>query len=801
MYKILFSYEDIELCKKKLDDKNIMVFAIMLGYFKTHMKFPASNAVTVSQKLILQISSELNIDLIDIVDFDWRGRLAKRFRQQIRNYLGYRESTDNDSKQFIEYLMKEILPKYPSNGLLMEKGKIYFQQKKIEAFKDSQLDRYINSAKHQFEQQLFQSVYDNLDAGHIDLVDKVLTETGENSEDGMIELSELKKDIPGARLKHVSYAIDRINLLSKIQLPKAMFADLDRKLLLEYYDRVMALHPSNILEFNITAKYAVMAIFFHIKRQLMLDSLADTFIKLVHRMRTKAKKYVDNNLLKEIKRVEGKLAILEKMAVASVNNPKSTIEDKIYTEISQEKLLELIADLKRRGKWYQRQIQEKIHSTYVHGNRKILLSILKLLPLKADHADYKSILEAVHFIKKHCDESESENYIAIAPLDNVISGTWETKVITKVDDQKIVNKYNYEIAVLEQLKSFLGYKAVWIEGSYRYRDPNEDLPKDFEQNKKAYYEMLGLPTCPKEFIAQLKKLLASNLKSLNSSIVDNKLVKIKSSSCNKNIGITPSKPQEEPENIDALQKEIVDKWSSINLIDILKECDLLINFTEQMETIARSSKINRDDLQKRLLLCLYGIGSNTGLKRISIANGDVKHSDLRYAKKRFINKTNVRNAIRLVVNSVLEIRDKEIWGEATTTVVCDSTQVSAWDQNLMNEWHHRYKGKGVMIYWHVDKKALCIYSQLKSCSSSEVGSMMKGIIDHDTKMNMDRVFTDTHGQSVLGFAASYMLDFKLLPRFKAINKQKVYAVSKDDKKKYSVMTPKNQTSDRETFWI
>ena len=96
----------------------------------------------------------------------------------------------------------------------------------------------------------------------------------------------------------------------------------------------MALSPSNILEFNTIAKYAVMAIFFHIKRQLMLDLLADTFIKLVHRMRTKAKKYVDNNILKEIKRVEGKLDILEKIAIASVNNPKNSIEDKIYTEVS-----------------------------------------------------------------------------------------------------------------------------------------------------------------------------------------------------------------------------------------------------------------------------------------------------------------------------------------------------------------------------------------------------------------------------------------------------------------------------------
>ena len=28
----------------------------------------------------------------------------------------------------------------------------------------------------------------------------------------------------------------------------------------------------------------------------------------------------------------------------------------------------------------------------------------------------------------------------------------------------------------------------------------------------------------------------------------------------------------------------------------------------------------------------------------------------------------------------------------------------AWDQNLMTEWHIRYGGRGVMIYWHVEKK-------------------------------------------------------------------------------------------------
>ena len=39
-----------------------------------------------------------------------------------------------------------------------------------------------------------------------------------------------------------------------------------------------------------------------------------------------------------------------------------------------------------------------------------------------------------------------------------------------------------------------------------------------------------------------------------------------------------------------------------------------------------------------------------------------------------------------------------------------------------------------MIYWHVERKSLCIHSQLKSPSSSEVASMIEGVIRHITEM-------------------------------------------------------------------
>ena len=92
----------------------------------------------------------------------------------------------------------------------------------------------------------------------------------------------------------------------------------------------------------------------------------------------------------------------------------------------------------------------------------------------------------------------------------------------------------------------------------------------------------------------------------------------------------------------------------------------------------------------------------------------------------------------------------------------------------MTEWHQRYGGPGVMIYWHVERRSTCIYSQLKSCSSSEVAAMIEGLLRHCTEVDVESNYVDTHGASVVGFAFTELLGFRLLPRLKNIGAIRVY---------------------------
>jgi TnpA family transposase len=85
----------------------------------------------------------------------------------------------------------------------------------------------------------------------------------------------------------------------------------------------------------------------------------------------------------------------------------------------------------------------------------------------------------------------------------------------------------------------------------------------------------------------------------------------------------------------------------------------------------------------------------------------------------------------------------------------------------------RYGGRGVMIYWYVERNSLCIHSQLKSASSSEVASMIEEVVHHCTEIEVERQYVDSHGQSTIAFAFCRLLGFQLMPRLKAIPVQKL----------------------------
>jgi hypothetical protein len=125
------------------------------------------------------------------------------------------------------------------------------------------------------------------------------------------------------------------------------------------------------------------------------------------------------------------------------------------------------------------------------------------------------------------------------------------------------------------------------------------------------------------------------------------------------ISVPPIGKLDDPQNLDALKAEIRDRWGTVELLDILKETDWLVDFTSEFSSVATREIVPRDVLRRRLLLCLFALGTNMGISQI-VATGDHGETDatLRRARRMFITRENLRAAIARVVNATLEVRDQ-----------------------------------------------------------------------------------------------------------------------------------------------
>lgn len=429
------SDEELRLTLSKNTGKNKLSFAILLKYFQLESHYP-KHIKFIDPLMVKSIANQLHITPSLINTVAWEGRSTKRFRREIRGFLGYREATLHDVDALKTWLKKEIFPHAVKRPQQIEHAYTYFRQKKIAPFTSRELERHIRSAHHAFEQHLFDSIYkkltdhSKLQMNHLFIEQSEIQENDNDNQekaaaddnDGSeITFNDLKKDIPGAKLKHVTHALQKILCLKKLELPHDLFQDFSTKLIVKYYTRVMAERHSSMSEYKEHIRHALFSIFCYFRSQYLTDSLADLFMKLTHALQTKAENFINNKILSEVKCVNGKFDILYKLSSSALANPTGIIQEKIYPEVDKETLNNLVKELYYRGRWYQTQVQAKMHALYSHAHRKMLLTLLDAFSFQTHLNESKPLLEAIRIIKAHRDFSDKyyPNTISI-PIENVV---------------------------------------------------------------------------------------------------------------------------------------------------------------------------------------------------------------------------------------------------------------------------------------------------------------------------------------------------------------------------------------------
>lgn len=755
--------------------------ALSLKFCQLAGRFPGS-AKDLPPVALQYVAKQLDLDPALATAYDWQGRTGTRYRRHLRIFLGIRPATVADIKALATWLRTEIVPWDHDLRHLQAAVVGWCRDHHIELPSEGRIDRVLRSLVRTHEHDVCTRVAAALLPTTRTAMEALLVPVLPPDEDAAEALplvrqtpfSVLKGDPGRVGLKSVLQELDKLRQLEALRLPATLETLLPSHLVRRYRLRVAAEPPREVRQHPEPLRHTLLAAFCWQRRHEIIDGLVDLLIQIVHRITIRAEKKVVQELLGDLHKVHGKTTLLFKIAEAAVDHPEGTVRDVLYPVVSEQRLRDLVKEYRASGPAYRQRVYTILRASYSGHYRRMLPPLLETLVFRTTAAAYQPIITALERLKAQRDSRQQ--YWAVdgsLPINGVIPPQWLDLVVEPDGKGGMrVNRMNYEISALHALREALRCKAIWVVGAQRFRNPGEDLPQDFEARRLQYYAALQQPERAEDFTAGLQQTMEAGLTQLNAGLPRNPKVSLRAQGPNA-IKVSPLDPQPEPPNLVRLKAELMRRWPMTSLLDVLKETDLRVGFTEVFHSVASREVLDRTALQPRLLRCLYGLGTNTGLKRVLAGDSTLNYADLLYVRRRYIQTTALREAIVRVANATLAIRRPEIWGEGTTACASDGKKFGAWDQNLMTEWHIRYGGRGVMIYWHVEKKAVCIYSQLKRCSSSEVAAMIEGVLRHCTTMEIEQHYVDSHGQSEVAFAFCHLLGFDLMPRLKAIAKQKL----------------------------
>ena len=779
---------ELDLLTKKTAT-NRLAIALLLKYFQYEGHFPTSKA-EIPSEVIRYVAQLLKVSPDRFDNYDWQGRTIKAHRAIIRDFLGITEVTVKDADNLTAWLSTQVLAYDLKPESLEIAAKERLHHLKIEPPTQERLQRIVRSAIRSFEDSFCHKTAQQLSSPVRTPLDELLktaseTDNSEESEETentaphntLSSLAILKSDPGRIGLDSLISEAAKLEQLRQIELPDNLFSGISNKVLQIYKQRVFVEPPRELRRHPDSRRYTLLSAFCWLRTQEITDKLVELLIQIIHRINSRAERRVSKELLDDFKKVSGKTGILfrelefadipvgngesaTRIAEAAMDKPDGVIKEVIYPVVGETTLKNLVREFKSTGTAYKEKVYTVMRSSYGNHYRRMLPFLLNLLKFRSNNEIHKPVIKGLELLKKYIGSreryyDEAEN----VPTNEIIGASLSELILKTNDDGSVkINRINYELAVLQALRDGLRCKEIWVVGANRYRNPEEDLPTDFEQQKEAYYQALQQPEDVEAFISNLQQQMTDGLTKLDQRMPKNDPVKILTKN-NGWIKLSPFTASPEPLNLKRLKKEIEQRWSMTSLLDMLKETDLRVNFTQHFRSVSSRENFNPKVLQKRLLINLYGLGTNTGIKRLSLGELGEKYQDLLYVRRKFIHKSQLRNAIAEIVNATFAAKLPQIWGEGTTTCASDSKKFGAWDQNLITEWHIRYSGRGVMIYWHVDKNSACIYSQLKTCSSSEVAAMIEGLLRHCTNVKVEKNYVDSHGQSEVAFAFTHLLGF------------------------------------------
>lgn len=165
----------------------------------------------------------------------------------------------------------------------------------------------------------------------------------------------------------------------------------------------------------------------------------------------------------------------------------------MFPVVDEDTLSKVVKEARSTGAAYQEQVQLKMRSSYASYYRPVISAVLGSLEFRSNNAAHRPVIRALGLLKAYAGSTkrfyEDDDDV---PVEGVVPSGWH-EIVFKTDGKQStrngsvrIDRVVYELCVLVALRDGLRSKEIWVVGADRYRNPDDDLPQDFDERRERY---------------------------------------------------------------------------------------------------------------------------------------------------------------------------------------------------------------------------------------------------------------------------------------------------------------------------
>ena len=311
------------------------------------------------------------------------------------------------------------------------------------------------------------------------------------------------------------------------------------------------------------------------------------------------------------------------------------------------------------------------------------------------------------------------------------------------------------------------------------------LPAErWEQVREAFWARTGFPVDPAAAVEQLKARLSDAFNRFLEGVADNRQVAFDDEGWRLKTDAAEQPDPAQSDRLAELHRWLDARSRSIRLADLLIEVENDLGFSVHFQQPGEK-RVDPGEVCA-LLAAILAHGCNLGLYTMEKVAPDIAYRRLKYVSDWRLVEENQRAALAAIVHGISRLDAAGHWGDGTTSA-SDGQRFAMPQKVLQRTYSTRFNDFALEFYSFVADNYAPFYSRPVECTDRDAPFVLDGVLYHESDLDLEEHYTDTHGYTEINFAAFGMVGMRFCPRIRSLHRQRIYCA--DPGRDHGVLEP------------